>query len=518
MRFKITKIAMLLFSLISSALQAEEFPRAHVLGMAIHPTFFQHLIEYLNENHHSFDIEQCLKPSADLQIRGKLSATWSLPKFQSGSGNFLSLETQVSDFRFEGQILDSCGVNSKPLTPIFSLSLDKASLKFYLSPENMNLQIEKDTLLATAAALKPSIGNFPKISKLTDTVSWKEALLAALMDRIELNVSNQVREKLRGLVFLQSLYEVTKNSQLSSLWKEGPIFKHGALTLELDQASEKQKEILFGFVPFAKNSLIASPNGLEFYVNALFLNHDHLTNLTGFNVSKADPALVLSKTRSVLLDIPSWLPSSYQRAELPEVTSEMNMVLPSSLINEAFDTVYRERLLGFTAKINLAEQTRDLVAEGAPEVYQLIRMSPQTAPKIHFQPDRLQLEISDYALEIGTFMENRLIPSTQVTAHATVSVTLKVDNQAQTLNLALLPDTFQVTLKDNKNRLVANDLDVFKRVAEGLWQDFIKTNSELVLFPTVLQSAKAPVRISQVRVSGETLLLDMDVDWKSVKL
>ena len=514
MRFKF--LLFFIFSFPSFAF-SQENPHAYPLGVVFRPAFFRHFLEAFNQQNQSIDIDKCLDEDWNISLAGKLSADISLPSFTPKSRS-LALETQILNLNFKGQIYQGCSpYPTRPLSGPFTLDLDCAHFKFFISPEDLSLKIEKEDLRALSKNIKLHLSASEKISEVLNRIPWQESVVTAIVKQIENRFSNEVHDKLRGLIFLQSIYDATADS---AIWKEGPILQRGALTLELAPGTKEQRDILFGFVPFAKNSLTVSPVGVEFYVNALFLTHDHLKSLADLAPLKMQKNISqLDLTKSALAQSPSWLPSTYLPVSVPEKSeSEISTILPGSLINEAFNTVYKARLLGFFAKNNLAEQTKNLVAENAPPVYQVIKMNPKAAPKIYFQPDRLQLEVKDYSLEVGTYIEDRMIPSTQVSADAKVSVTLKIDNKTQMLNIVLLPDTFEVSLKDLKNRLGTKEIEIFKKVAEGLWGDFIKANPELALFPTVIESEKAPVEISNISVQGENLLLDMNVDWEKSKL
>ncbi|MBN8555530.1 MAG: hypothetical protein J0L93_08810 [Deltaproteobacteria bacterium] len=495
----------------------QENPHAHTLGVVFRPTFFKHFLEAFNQQNQSIEINECLDEDWNISLVGRVSADISLPSFTPKSRS-LALETQILNLNFDGMIYQGCGSSqSRPLTSPFSINLDCANLKFFVAPEDLSLKVEKEELGSISKNLKLDIHKFPKISTILNTIPWQESVVTTIVKKIENRFSDQIHDKLRGLIFLQSIYDATADS---AIWKEGPILQRGALTLEFAPGSKEQRDILFGFVPFSKNSLTVSPMGVEFYVNALFLNHDHLKSMAEIAPLRMDKmASRLDITKSALQTAPSWLPSNYSPVSVPqESESEISTILPASLINEAFNTVYKARLLGFVAKNNLAEQTKNLVVKDAPSVYQIIKMNPKAAPKIYFKPDRLQLEVKGYSLEVGTFIEDRMIPSTQVNADAKVSVTLKIDNKTQMLNIVLLPETFEVTLKDLKNRLGEKEIEIFTKVAEGLWGDFIKSNPELALFPTVIESETAPIEISKITVQGDNLLLDMNVDWKKSKL
>jgi hypothetical protein len=343
----------------------------------------------------------------------------------------------------------------------------------------------------------------------------KQKVLDAILKEGGKGLTQYFQETIFGLGYGELL---SKATPLSPLWRQGPLFQKNAVTLELAEPTARQREIAFAFHRFAENGIVATTDHLEFYVNARFLTHDLFGSLTGLNTNFTDSETLLNRSMDYLKNNPAHFAADWRRPQFAKSEYELSLVIPKSLTDLALSTVYKEGLTRFRFKLNVGQTTKALLSEEAPEAYMVVNINPNQAPKLDFDADRLQLDISDYSLDLGTFIEDRIIPQTSLKTRTNISAELTVDNTAQYLNLQLKPETFQIDLEDPKGRLNEKERAVFKEVSQNVWKEFLNSYSELNLFKTVINTERAPIIIKNVQVSGKNILLDLDVDWTKSKL
>jgi hypothetical protein len=367
----------------------------------------------------------------------------------------------------------------------------------------MRVSIEKGPALEQFAIRVPEA---PALERDLNSEVFREALLIGLTSKFSELLSNYLLETLRGLSFVESAGEILKNSPLFS---EGPLFQHGAISIELAAPHPRQKLLTLAFSPFKTPAAFVHPEGLELYFSANLFSADQVRVLTGTDPLHL-PTSELKQKMTAILSNPTQQPEpQFDRVPPRSSKADFSLILPTSLIDEALTRLYQERLLAFRMKTDLGSQTRGLIAKEAQDVAMMITISPHTSPKIKFEANTLQLEVNEYMMDIGTWIEDRIIPSTQISNSIRIAASLKVDSSSKTVNLALKPNEFNVKIEDTKARLSEDDLSFLRRMANSTWRDFLNTYSEFVLFPTVINPRDFKIEILEISHQGPALVLDL---------
>jgi hypothetical protein len=541
MGFKYLNLRRFLFTALFIASTYQNFlfaEEVYPLGLVVRPKFVDRLIQQLNAQKRSIPI----RFESDLfamsgSIQGVWESTWT-----ENSGRLIFI-THLRNLNISGDLFthDSKGdwVYIQPKTHSMAAAIDYLPLAVVIDPItleiNLSLILDDDYLVKslpenkmrtkedTEAAVRNLILNkmalgisgLKEINELLNLPDAKQKVLDAILKEGGKGLTQYFQETIFGLGYGELL---SKATPLSPLWRQGPLFQKNAVTLELAEPTARQREIAFAFHRFAENGIVATTDHLEFYVNARFLTHDLFGSLTGLNTNFTDSETLLNRSMDYLKNNPAHFAADWRRPQFAKSEYELSLVIPKSLTDLALSTVYKEGLTRFRFKLNVGQTTKALLSEEAPEAYMVVNINPNQAPKLDFDADRLQLDISDYSLDLGTFIEDRIIPQTSLKTRTNISAELTVDNTAQYLNLQLKPETFQIDLEDPKGRLNEKERAVFKEVSQNVWKEFLNSYSELNLFKTVINTERAPIIIKNVQVSGKNILLDLDVDWTKSKL
>jgi hypothetical protein len=148
------------------------------------------------------------------------------------------------------------------------------------------------------------------------------------------------------------------------------------------------------------------------------------------------------------------------------------------------------------------------------DVATVLTIKPDAAPSVNFLADQFKLEVKDYVMDVGTYIEDRIIPQSQIASHITLSAHLEVDAKKEKIKLLLNPEDLLLDLNDLKNRLGAEEINFFKGVANGVWKDFLRKNSDLYLLPLVFRPEGLNVAVRQTKLDGKNIVLDLDLELR----
>lgn len=545
MHFRVLKLIATL-GFISTHLSPLQAEAIYPLGLVIRPAFVQNLIDRLNNQNRPMPLRIEADP---VLFQGTFEGQWA-SQWTENSGRLIFL-TELKDLKLSGDLFTRAQKGEwLPLRATYKsittsidylpieVVVDPITLEIHLnlrlnSPElirqipaealaqlpqdkaRYQIELEKLVLDLILNKLELGINGFSEINSLLHIPDAKQRVLQAILKEGGSKLTSYFQETIYGLGYGEYL---SKSTPLSPLWKQGPLFQRDALTLELAEPTSRQREIAFAFHRFKESGIVATTSQLELYVNALFLTHDLMQTITGLNTDFTDPDTLLAQTLFKLKSMPASFSPEWRRPQLAKSNAELSVIIPKSLINLALTTVYKEGLLRFRTKLDLSRTTRKYLTNSAPESLLVVNINPNQAPTLDFDADRLQLDVSNYSLDIGSYIEDRIIPQTSLTTRTNISAELAIDNSAQYLNLQLKPSTFQIDLQDPRGRITDDEKAVYKEVSQNLWREFLTTYSELNLFKTVINTERAPIKVMTVRVSGENVLLDMNVDWSKAKL
>ncbi|MDB5036898.1 MAG: hypothetical protein JWQ35_426 [Bacteriovoracaceae bacterium] len=503
---------------------ADETPSVQPLGIVIRPNLVRKLIEQLNQiqnNNQNISFEFCLEESNAYFAFG-LNALWSDPKWINLSSSRAYIQAKVASLRAIGKYIAGCQIDpvTKKITvtalpPLkfreATLEIANGNLGILFEPQKMDLKIDRTEASEIASKMTLKIPEAPRLTEFFNSTSIREAILNKIFDLTESTISSWLTEKLRGLSFIQSAGEVLKDNPI---WKTGPLVQRSGVTLELAEPSPSQQYLTFAFNPFRTNSFFTTSNGLELYFNATFLNADHLKALSGLEPTAQNSEAVMEHARKALQNKALWTEGSFDRPILSASDSDFSLVIPTTLTNSAWGNFYQQRLLSLRLTVDIGKQTKGLIAAEEQNVSTVITINPQSAPKMTYEANRFKLDIENYVMNVGTHLEDRTIPSTQIQSHLTIAAALKVDPVRKMMKMALDPSQFELKLKDIKGRLSDEEVALFEHLAKSIWTDFFKQNSEFEIFPTVFDPENLHMEIQNVTVSGASIVLDLSIALK----
>jgi hypothetical protein len=518
MRFK---SALLLMLLLTPHLIVGE---VHPLGIVIRPNVFLKVIDFLNAKKGKGEIVSFKDCIDHHSILVEFIADWDPPRPPYSRPDQAHIQASFSNLTAHLVYGPGCGNESKDssqptMTNIpeafeASLEISTGNFGFDFEPQSMTFRIDRGLVPELSKHMKLQIKDAERISQFANSSGLKEGLLNLILDAALSNISAWLKKKLRGLTFLQSAGEVLKENPY---WKEGPLLEKEAIRIDLVERSPTQKFLTFAFNPFRSSSAFSSSNGIELYFNAMFLNSARLTELTGLTPTEANSSAVLLGAKERLSDPINWSEASFTRPQLAASAADLSLVIPTSLTNEAWATFYRERLLKMRATIDVGKQTVGLLADQKLDVQSIITINPLSAPRMLFEANKFTLEVEDYILDFGNWIEDRLIPSTQLKSKVRIAASLKVDPEHRIIKMALDPNKFDLELRDLKGRLNPNETLVFQNIATTIWKDFFRSYAEFEIFPTLIDTENLPLEIQNVSVSGDAVVLDLNVLLNGVK-
>jgi len=511
----------LVFFLFTSALVAAE--RTFPFGVIIRPAFVKNLVTTLNKR---YNAEKALRPFSfcykekDLTLSGTLKVSIAPPEWAAAPLGQIFLSTTVSDFTFQGQIAPGCGdlLNEEEA---FRLKVEISSIPLELSihAQTLTAFVQRDLAYPLADATeifpkdeKPKDGSFYELINERDT---QVSLFMFLLESVEQHLSDWIRKRLRDFVFVQSLDELIGDR---GVWNQGGQIERGAVLVENAGGSLSERLITFAFFPFEQPSVFVNSEGAEIYLNSMFLNRKSLMEIVPRSLDNLSDAELLESVKQRLsygIDLNG---TTFRRPLLPQSQGDFAIIFSSQLSDQALETVYLEQLLHFRAMIPLGVHTEGILVDASPELSTIIQMSPHSAPKIAFSANKLKLELRNYGLDIGTWLEDRLIPSHRLSATVAMNAGLEIDTSDDTVNLVVDSDSFSIKLDDEMGHLNSDVLSIIENITNDLWISYFNDYPKLVLFPTIINTDKAPLIITDVRPDNEMIVIDLNVDWENVKL
>lgn len=555
MIFKRVSFCMILlvgFSLIAESSFAKSELKTYPFGIVLRPSLIQKIFDDINRRQEGIEFSACIE-SADLLVSGKAFLNLENPQWLSSNAEVLALGGRVKSFRTQLSVYNKCekpkNVSDKfemakigleirtPVDLRFFISLDELSQPQVgidstrqavvidkMSQENLaralHLKIKAGRDLTKEIEEKLANGGLDdgseisEINKTLEDLKLTRLLLESVIDPIESVLSNWLRNRLRSLTYLDYVSSVFKNSDI---WKEGSELEAGALSLANPGDRLRQSEIAFGFFPRKDLYLRVGQGAAELYFNSLFINQDEMKSLV--RTESANSSELLAMTRSFMLEDKERSESPFLKPLLKNVDADVTLILPETLINGALAEIYQNDLKQFSTEIDFGKQAAGLITKEALPVSLKIQLESPEVPKILFESNRLNLNVSNYFLSIGTWIEDRLIPSTQVEAKVNISAGLDVSGS--TVNLLVQPETFEIDLSQGrkfKNRFSRKDLDLIQSVSNDIWKEFFKRYPKLPLFYTIFKREDSEVKIVNLEVMNEMILLHFDFEEISVDL
>jgi len=512
------KTIIIIFILHSTAAFANAVPDVHPfpLGVIIRQKFLDQIIDNYNHNR-SVQIQRCID---NWQLNAKIDAPISDLSWQAIENKELIVNLEVQKIQIDGHFVPNCQNPDVSKAVDFHISSNASlPLKIWLTPKTLSVRIDDLSLAALTKNLKFDSKNAPHISQILNNSEIKEALMQLVGTSLNNQLSQWARERLRGLVYygesIKSLFAK------SDVWKGGVQIEKGAIQLKNTASALEDKELAFAFYPRENGSLFMNQNQIEFYVNATFLTGEQIHKVLGDKNNLVKNQDLIEQLTKHMKDFPLSKDAEFKRPQIPHSNADVSLLLTQGLINEALRSIYQENLADFTTSINVGDQVKGLITKEDSNLSIRIELGSNKVPQLVFESNQLNLKVFDYFFRIGTWIEDRLIPSTEIQANVNISAGLKIDSPAQTVNLLVSPDTFNIKFSEQgkfERKLTSKDLELLENIANQIWRTFFKNYPELILFPTVFETSKLQLHIQDIEVQNEMILLHMNLDESNIHL
>lgn len=493
----------------ASTIQARPF------GVVIHRSLIENLIQFLSAESYPLEFDECLHHQ---RIKGTINFSATKPIWRGAptqSSKPIYIETIVNDFNFRGFIAQECQSLPQP-TDYYRVHLKDQKMGLWINGSTMDISFHRPHLNFNPDNLKIFIGAQEQPLQLLANTE-KQAIIHIIAAVAEKKMSELFKKQLRGLNFAEPLENIMGPG---SLWSEGVKIQKGSIRLENEGASKEQKRVSFLLFnepddPHQNNQALvySNENFLEMYFHSAFLDSSDVVKLSKLPEEEDFGHHLQSlETRLKFQEIRSSIP--FERPPLPKINNDLSLVISNELMNDALKAIYLEGMLRFSTYINLGEQTKDLLYHQAPPVETRIRINPESAPQMKFNVDTMQISVTDYSLDLGTWMEDRLIPSEQINASVSLFSSLHVDTDNETINLKIDSKTFRITLESLFHRMGESELHIVETLTNQVWDHFFEAYPELVLFPTLIRTKHMPFKIVSIEVSPKYTLIGMNVDYE----
>lgn len=526
--------------------------KTYPFGIVLRPSLIQKIFDDINSQREGISFETCVE-SANFLIRGRAVLHLENPKWLGSTDDLLALGARVQKFEADLSMLRDCSkLDRKPTDyEVAKIALNlknPVDLAFFISlselnrAETRNPQDPRAVLvdkigqesLARSLEIRFEAGrdltreieekisqnprqapsDVPSINQIVQDLQLTRLMLESAMRPVEEALSNWLRNRLRSLTYLDYISNVFKNSEI---WKDGSDFESGALSMSNPGDRLRQSQIAFGFFPRRDVYLRVGQGAAELYFNSLFIDQSQMRSIVRSPSASSEELLGL--VRDFMADDRGSSDAAFVRPLVKSVDADVTLILPESLINGALAEIYQADLKQFSTEIDFGKHAAGLITRQPLPVSLRIQLESPEVPQILFQSNRLNLNVSNYFLSIGTWIEDRLIPSTQVEAKVNVSAGLDVSGS--TVNLLVQPETFQIHLSQGRrfqNRFSRNDLDLIQSVSNDIWREFFKRYPKLPLFYTIFKREDSQVKIVNLEVMNEMILLHFNFEEISVDL
>ncbi|PIR22390.1 MAG: hypothetical protein COV44_08250 [Deltaproteobacteria bacterium CG11_big_fil_rev_8_21_14_0_20_45_16] len=515
MLFRVFLIASLFGSSIGALKAQTDLPEAFPLGVILRPSLLEKIIGSFNKSS-SMPIDACMD---NRSMKGDLTLTLQKAVWKAADEKNLIVLTSVSSMLFTGSFSFDCS-NSRAERYAASATLgDTVPIRLRLDPTNLRLTIDEFSVAAVEKNLKIELPELPNIQRAIEDLNLLQLLSGQLASKLNAFFSEMLETRFRGLVYAESVTELFSRSEM---WKRGVEINRGFIRLRNKAPGPKNRALIFAFFPRGKDSIFVSDQQIELYVNAVFFSKTQAKEILGSSKISANEDIVkalenrLKQAPAVVAD------AKWTRPLLPSSEADFSLFITEGLFNEALMRIYQENLTDFQADIDMGKQVKGLLTKDEINLDVRIDLGSETAPKLIFQPDFLSLQVSDYLLRLGAYIEDRLIPTTEIVANVQMTATPKIDFANQSVNLQIQADSFRISLdEETKFRKIMNknDLRLIERITNEIWEGFFSSFPELILFPTLVQtklhdSTQKPsveLAIKEVQVKKGMTLIDINL-------
>lgn len=544
MRSKIFTFLLLIASFDMSHQQAQaDAIEPELLGLVIRPQLIYHLVQQYGSSQDESPFNACLGLNEGSDNQLYLSGTFKTelrdPSWSSKKKGALVIQSVLKSLYITASIYKKCPEELKSdsdevqdqsllapkqedflgeISAATNLEFSPLTLGVWILPyfdaqlgtnSRLKIEVTSDILPEQIEGLKFSSPDLPKIASLLNSDYGRSAILNASLKPLSLALTNFLNEKLRGLAFAESVLDLF---QKGAIWSEnGVSVQSGAVHLQNSARSLTRRELLFTFYPRSNGSIFIEPDQIELYANASFLGGKELDSLglEGDKNQRLQQLKKLIKTTSISSD------AKLTRKPVTKTNSDITLIFTEKLVNKALQSIYLEDLLKFSSSIYLKDKVQGLLTKEPADLAVKVQLGSDTVPRLRFAPNQLSLEVSDYFLNIGTWLEDRLIPSTEIQAQVNVSAKIEVNPKTQSVNLVLDSKTFKIQLSESDKtpaQLQGQELRLLEKVSKEVWANFFEEFPELPLFSTLFQAIGNSVHIQEVEVVDELILVHMNLE------
>lgn len=478
--------------LISSLFFVSGFAWAstHDISVFLRPRLVDSLIEIYNTSQSPFHIDSCLENQwqplrVQADVQAKLGqAQWTAP--DSLENQYLKIDFPVQSLQVDAGLQIGCDDPMAARIPFRASLTQPLRLELGVEPQSgpqLRIAIAEKSIRDLIDSLKILSPESPRFEALLQEKALRTQLALAVRRFLQDRLTSWTNEMFRGLVFAQSIPDLLLQS---SVWSGGIAVQKGSLILSNAAPAIHRKQLYFGFYPQGQNYCEIIPEGIAFFAEAQFLGEDELKTRFGSRWSEV-------KTQEIKDELLDELDRASKKSQktFPAAEADFTLTFPESLINDALKRIYLEDLLRFDTRLKFGEQIQGKLTKNTEDLDIRVELGSETIPQIKFLSNALELTVRDYFLKIGTWMEDRLIPSSELTADVNVQARFIVDNQKKTLNLALDPESFQIKLQEKQRPSMSFDedsLQLLAEVAEDVWVSFFSEYQDLTLFPSLIET------------------------------
>lgn len=495
-------------------------PSSYPFGIIIRKSVLSKLVDTVNQHPQAFEIDQCFEGFGNIgqwTVRAEFTPKLSAPNWIARPQQAVLLQARLDEFTAKGKILEGChppkeNANSPFID--FQVTLKKNSgplpISVWFYPESFSIDVSSHILTQVADQVELTTTQLGSFNRELNLSYFKLSILSLVAEMGGKAFGDWLQYRLRGLAYAESLGEILTNPERPERFLR---FQEGPLEIIHSYEHLDRLELAFAVFPRVTDFISISQNALEFYFNALFLNSQELGSLDPSQANLPFSAQVRGLRSGLIRNLP-FTDAPFSPPPIPFHSSDFSLVLTEDLVNEALEKIYREDLLSFTTSIDLGQSTQGLINPELADIKVRLDLASRAAPQLKFQADRLNLNVSDYVLRLGTALEDRLIPSTQIEVGVNLSAELGFDSRRQNITLVMDPTSFAISLKERPGKrlrkLKDDDLVILKDLAEGFWRKFFETFPELALFSPVFESENALIEARGVQVHDRLIMMHFD--------
>lgn len=510
MIFKKTLICCLFLLPVFSGTQAQEL-KPHVLGAIIRPRMVDKLLSIFQSQ---IPVQGCV---GDDQHRWSLDFQLSFEaaplQWIADDDKILALRSTISNFIFFGKFAPGCPAKETDYVPFNASITDSFPLEIRIQPQGslLNFEIDKASWVLALKSLKLNTREDSPLNSILNLKSVQESIFLLIKDKVDESISKWLLGKMRDFAFAESITDLIRKNRV---WSSGVDVQDGAIKLENLSPRITERELAFLLYPRKAENIFISNRQLELYSNTLFLNQNQITEQIAEPLNPYTQSTRIGKLQQSVSSYKNLGESEFQRPLIGKRNSDFSLLVSDKLINDALQSIYAQDLLEFVAQIDIGSQVAGILTSIRPDIGIRVALGSSSVPKIAFDANKLKLSVDDYYLSLGTYVEDRLIPSTKIQASVNVSAQLEVDSKTQMVNLNIDADTFQISLSESGNKLKAEDLRLMERLATDVWKSFFRKYPKLLLFPTMFEdhSGRMSVQIDNIELWKDLILIHCNLE------